>query len=53
MKKYILTAFQKYGIFYCKEVIQPNNEVFLIGKFENKGTEHTFIKHPKDILLTL
>jgi len=44
-------AFKKYGVFICKEVPQDTNEVFLIGRFDGKGAEFTFIKHPQDILI--
>lgn len=51
MKRYLIMAFKKYGIFFCKEEQQETGEVFLIGKFDNQGGEYTFIKHPNDIQL--
>jgi hypothetical protein len=51
MKRFLIMAFKTYGIFICNEVPQPTGEVFLIGKFDGKGGEYSFIKHPNDIEL--
>jgi hypothetical protein len=51
MKKYLILAFKNYGTFFCKEETQETGEIFLIGKFNNRGSEHSFIKHPNDILI--
>lgn len=48
MKKYTLFKLSHYGEFYCKEEAQESGEVFLIGKWNNKGKEHIYIKQSKD-----
>lgn len=52
MKKYLILAFKTYGVFNCIEQVQDTKEIFLIGRFNNKGALFTFIKHPKDLQLT-
>lgn len=51
MKKYLMMAFKKYGVFICNEVPQETGEIFLIGRFNGEGCEYTFIKHQNDIEL--
>jgi len=50
MKNYIINKFELNGVFNCKEVLQENGEIFLVGNFENqkRKDEYSFIKSNLD-----